>query len=90
MSSADAGINVDDMSLAGLMTYTQTLVLNLKTELVGIAYDEHASPFMREQILLCLQRAGLFNGDVQAEVGKHPNYTSAFVSVEYDPYAPEN
>lgn len=68
-----------DSSLAADIDSVLARVLNLKTELVSYAYHEHASPFMRRAILSSLAHAGLFNGDVEAEVGKHPNYTTAYV-----------
>src|SRR5690349_16300947 len=69
-------------NLVGRLMAAQTDILNLKTELVAYAYHDEASPFMRRAILSSLAHAGLFNGDVDAEVMAHPNYTTAFMPMD--------
>lgn len=60
----------DAPSPISAMVNAQTIVLNLKTELIAHAYSDHASPYMRQAILSSLAHAGMFNGDVDAEVAK--------------------
>lgn len=64
--------------LIGSLIDAQTTVKNLKIDLIHVAYNQHASPFMRRGVLAALARAGLFDGDIDAEVAKHPNYTTAY------------